>query len=39
MPACSRTSRSNPIPLTVLPSNVLPNRLKAEGSWSMIATS
>jgi hypothetical protein len=37
--AALRVSRSNPIPVTVMPSNELPRRRNADASASMMATS
>jgi len=37
--AAFKVSRSKPIPVTVIPSNELPSRRKADGSASMTATS
>ena len=37
--AAFNVSRSNPIPVTVMPSNELPRRRNAAGSASMMATS
>ena len=39
MPASVSVSRSNPMPVTRLPSNVVPSRRNAEAFWSMTATS
>jgi hypothetical protein len=38
MPAAVSTSRSNPIPVTVIPVNSVPSRRNASASWSMTAT-
>src|SRR2546423_224493 len=38
MPAAVSTSRSNPIPVTVMPVNSVPSRRNASASWSMTAT-